>query len=125
MPSRTLVRAFFALWWVLGALLLVYSVQAASHSLTASGNGVNLHVAVLAAVEAVAALLFLVPRTMRVGGASLLVVFAFAFVLHALSGEFASHLLLYAAGVSFVMAHGRVPLALLTGHAELETPADT
>jgi len=124
MPSRTLVRAFFALWWVLGALLLVYSVQTVQHAFAASGHGVNFHVAVLASVEAVAALLFLIPRTMRVGGAGLLVVFALAFVLHAASGEFASHLLLYAAGVSFVMAHGRVPLAMLAGPAKQKVPGD-
>jgi hypothetical protein len=118
MPSRNLVRAFIALWWVLGTMLLAYSVRTAWHALAASGNAANLHVAILGSLEAVAALLFLVPRTMRLGGAALLVVFALAFVLHAARGEFGSQLLLYAAAVTFVMAHGRVPLAMVTGRPQ-------
>ena len=101
---------------ILGILLVVYSVQAAWHSL--GTNSANLHVAALSSVEAVAALLFLVPSTMRVAGAYLLAVFALAFVLHDARGEFASQLLLYAAGVTFIRVHDRVPLGVLLGHAE-------
>lgn len=121
MPSRHLVRAFFALWWILGILLIAYSVQTAWHSLKSGTDGASLHVAALASVEAVAALLFLVPSTMRVAGVCLLAAFALAFVLHLTRGEFASQLLLYAAGVTFIMVHGRVPLGMLLGHAK-QTP---
>jgi hypothetical protein len=45
-------------------------------------------------------------------------VFAAAFLLHGSRGEFASQLLLYAVAVSFVMAHGRVPLRAFLGEAK-------
>jgi hypothetical protein len=109
MPSKSIVRAFLALWWTLGILLVVYSVQTAWHALARGRDGIDVHVAILASVEAISGLLFLVPKTMRAGGACLLAVFAVAFVLHGRQGEFASQLLLYAVVVSFVMVHGRVP----------------
>jgi hypothetical protein len=118
MPSRHLVRAFFALWWILGLLLLAYSVGTAWHALRFGTGGGSLHVAALASVEAVAALLFLVPSTMRVAGVCLLATFAVAFVVHAGRGEVASQLLLYAASVIFIMVHGRVPARMLLGHAK-------
>ncbi|MCC6929457.1 MAG: hypothetical protein IT359_10745 [Gemmatimonadaceae bacterium] len=52
------------------------------------------------------------------GGTALLVIFVFALALHAARGEFASQLLTYAAAVTFVIAHGRVPLVLITGRAQ-------
>jgi hypothetical protein len=108
--SKRLVGGFLAFWWTLGVLLIVYSVQAVWHALGARGNGIDAHVALLAAVEAIAGLLFLVPKTMRAGGGCLLAVFAVACVLHGIKGEFPSQLLLYAIAVSFVMLHGRVSL---------------
>lgn len=118
MPSKYIARAFLALWWTLGVLLVVYSVQTAWHALAAPRDGIDVHVAILASVEAIAGLLFLVPKTMRAGGACLLAVFAVAFVLHGRKGEFASQLLLYAVAVSFVMVHGRVPLREFLGQAK-------
>jgi hypothetical protein len=110
MPPKSVVSAFLALWWILGVLTVVYSVQAAWHALGPGRNGIDVHVALLASVEAIAGLLFLVPKTMRAGGSCLLAVFAVAFVLHGMKGEFPSQLLLYMVAVSFVMVHGRVPL---------------
>ena|ERR1700722_12854158 len=107
MPSKSTALAFVALWWTLGVLLIVYSVQSTWHALAANRGRVDAHVAILATVEAIAGLLFLVPKTMRAGGACLLAVFAAGLVLHGREGEFASQLLLYVAAVSFVMAHGR------------------
>ena len=118
MPLKNIARAFLALWWTLGVLLVVYSVQTAWHALAAGRDGIDVHVAILASVEAIAGLLFLVPKTMRAGGACLLAVFAVALVLHGRKGEFASQLLLYAVAVSFVMVHGRVPLRELLGPAK-------
>jgi hypothetical protein len=111
-------RAFLALWWTLGVPLIMYSVQTAWHALAAGRDGIDIHVALLASVEAIAGLLFLVPKTMRTGGACLLAVFAVAFVLHGRKGAFAPQLLLYAVAVSFVMIHGRVPLRALLGRAK-------
>jgi len=118
MTSKGIARAFFVLWWTLGVLLVVYSVQTAWHALAAGRDGIVIHIAILASVEAIAGLLFLVPKTMRAGGACLLAVFAVAFVLHGRKGEFASQLLLYGVGVNFVMVHGRVPLRAFLGHAK-------
>jgi hypothetical protein len=118
MPSKSVARAFLALWWTLGVLLVVYSVQTAWHALAAHRDGIDVHVAVLASVEAIGGLLFLVPKTMRAGGACLLAVFAAALVLHGRKGEFASQLLLYAVAVGFVMVHGRIPLREFLGQAK-------
>jgi uncharacterized membrane protein YphA (DoxX/SURF4 family) len=56
-------------------------------------------------------LLFLIPRTLRIGAVGLLVTFAVAFVAHAHQREFRGELLLFAAVVLFVAVHGAVPLA--------------
>lgn len=109
MPTRNLVRAFLALWWTVGLLLFLYSVRTVIGELSVNGGGAHSHVAILAAAEAIAALLFLLPHTMRAGGIGLLVVFLLAFTLHALRGEFASQLLLYAAAVTFIVVHGPPP----------------
>jgi hypothetical protein len=89
--------------------LIGYSVEAAWRALSAGPEGIDLHFVVLACIELIAALLFLVPRTLRVGGYSLLSVFGVAFLLHCRKGEFASQLVIYAVAVSFVMFHGRIP----------------
>jgi hypothetical protein len=109
MPSRRVVRAFLALWWTLGISLVWYSADTAWHALGAGRNG-DIHVVILASVEAIAGLLFLVPKTMRAGAMCLLAVFATAIVLHGIKGEFPSQLVLYGVAVSFVMIHGRVPI---------------
>jgi hypothetical protein len=109
MPEQNTARAFLALWWTLGILLVAYSVQTAWHSLAAS-SGIDVHVAILASAEAIAGLLFLMPKTMRAGGVCLLAVFALALVLHGMKGEFESQLLIYAVAVSFVMVHGPIPV---------------
>lgn len=110
MPQRNLVRAFMALWWTLGVVLLVLSIRTALHALAPGWPGADVHAAVLGSIEAVAAVLFLVPRTTRAGGLGLLATFAVALLLHAAQGEFAAHLLIYAAGVLFVVVHGPIPL---------------
>ncbi len=46
------------------------------------------------------------PRTVRLGGAGLLLTFTSAIFIHALRGEFPGPLLIYAAGTAFVTAHG-------------------
>jgi hypothetical protein len=117
MPDQNIARAFLALWWILGILLVAYSVQTAWLSL-AAGSGVDIHVAILASTEAIAGLLFLIPKTMRAGGVCLLAVFALALALHGRKGEFEGQLLIYAVAVSLVMVQGPIPLRACLGHAK-------
>jgi hypothetical protein len=110
-PDRGLARAFRLFHVTLGLVVLVQSVQtvlAARHGTLPAGDRV--HALLLGSLEAGAALLFLVPQTMRAGAVLLLAIFAAAFGLHALRGDFALNLLVYAAGVLVVRAHGTVPL---------------
>jgi len=102
-PSQSLMRAFVFLWWTLGLVLLVVSIQTVQDTL-----GTNHHspLVLLAGTEAVAALLFLLPRTMRVGAAGLLLVLAVAFLLHLTQRQFRWDLVLYASAVVFVAIHG-------------------
>jgi hypothetical protein len=62
-----IARAFLALWWTLGILVVMYSVQTIWQALAAGRVGIDVHVTVLAAVEVIAGLLFLFPKTMRAG----------------------------------------------------------
>ena len=116
MPPRGLVRAFVVQWWTAGLLLLVWSVQTAQTAL-AAGRTHDPHVALLGLVEAAAAVLFLVPRTLRLGAVALLLSFGVAFGAHALQAEFRGDLVFYAAAVLFVAVHGPVPLAWLRSQA--------
>jgi hypothetical protein len=106
MPDASVRRAFLAFHVTLGVVLLILSAMTLRRAMAAGAGGPEHHVAILAAIEGVAALLFLIPGTMRVGGAGLLLTFAVAIVIHATRGEFPGPLLIYAAGTAFVMAHG-------------------
>jgi hypothetical protein len=115
MPGIPLRRAFVVFHVTLGVVLLILSVMTLRNAIAPQAGGPEHHVAILAGLEALAALLFLLPGTLRVGGVGLLLVFAVAIVVHALRGEFPGPLLIYAAGTALVMAHGsawgRVPEA--------------
>lgn len=105
--NRSLARAFLTLYITLGVVVLVQSVQtfldAQRGTLPAADRH---HALILGAIEAVAAILFLTPRTMQLGAIALLAIFALAFGLHAVGGDLHLTLLVYAAGVAFVLAHG-------------------
>ena len=105
MPSRHLVRSFVLLWGSLGLALFYWSVLTAQGALS-SAHGANPHVALLGGVEAVAALFFLVPRTMRLGAAGLIATCLLAFLLHTAQHEFRLDLLVLAVAVLFVAVHG-------------------
>jgi hypothetical protein len=110
MPPRRLVLSFLGLWFTLGLVVLYASVRTFVDAVNGTIHGpAHLHLSLLAGIEAVAAALFLVPRTVRVGGAGLLLTFAFGLLAHALTGEFQVILVLYAAATMFVMVHGPVP----------------
>jgi hypothetical protein len=107
MNDQTLHRSFIIFHLTLGLVVLAQSL------VTVFGVGrsdfskhAKLLVALLAGAEAVAALLFIVPATLRAGAFALLAIFFFALAFHGLHGEFPSTLLVYAAGVFFVMTHG-------------------
>ena len=107
MPSRSLVRAFLALYVTLGIVVCVESVLtvvAALHGRFSPHD--RPHALLLGNLEAGAAILFLIPRTMPAGAALLLPIFALAFVLHLAGGHPNYPLLIYAAAVVFIRVHG-------------------
>jgi hypothetical protein len=106
MATPILRRSFLAFHLTLGLTLLYLSARTALEALAPGAGPVSPHVVVVSTLEAVGATLFLLPRTLRVGGALLLVSIGAAVVLHALAGQFRGDLLVYAAGTWFVMVHG-------------------
>jgi hypothetical protein len=103
MAAAKIRQAFMVFHAVLGGVLLIMSHNLLFHALHNHGLG---HLAVIAAVEMAGALLLLIPRTLKVGGVALLVILLPGFVVHLTRGEWELQLLIYAAGVWFVMVHG-------------------
>jgi hypothetical protein len=106
MTGRHTLRFWFIAFHVtLGVVVMLQSLNTLLH---AAGHDGERHVALawFAGAEAVAAALFLIPATLRAGAYALLAIFAHAFAFHAVHGEFQSTLLVYAAGVLLVLAHG-------------------
>ena len=101
---RRLRHAFLLFHLVLGTALLWGSVHTLLHLAP-----FDRHALVIGTVEAVAAVAFLMRRTMRIGAGVLLAVLALAFLIHAGRGEWRPDLLVYAAGVLLVGVHGDVP----------------
>jgi uncharacterized membrane protein YphA (DoxX/SURF4 family) len=64
------------------------------------------HLVALGGFEAVSALLFLLPRTLRLGAAGLVLSCAVALVVHLSMGQWRGDLVLYIVAVLFVAAHG-------------------
>ncbi len=116
MNHHLLRRSFIGFHLTLGAVVMVQSLITVLHAIRAGGvPHVNLALACFAGAEVIAALLFLLPATLRVGAAVLLVIFIFAIAFHGLHGEFQSSLFVYAAGVVLVMVHGS---AFRKGHVK-------
>jgi hypothetical protein len=109
MPPIGLVRAFVVQWWTAGLVLFYLSVRTAYQGL--GGTHHDPHLVLVGGLEAIAALLFLVPRTMKIGATGLLLIFALVFVVHATLLQFRGDLLVYAAVVGFVAVHGTVPMS--------------
>jgi hypothetical protein len=102
MVQREHLRRMFVLFHVvLGLTLLVGSVMTAWNG----GRG-DIHIRLIGTVEAVGALMFLFPRTLRPGAWLLILTIAVALVFHSLMGQWRGDLLVYAAGVGFVAVHG-------------------
>jgi hypothetical protein len=106
MASPTLRRSFFAFHLTLGLTLLLFSARTAIEALVPAAGHANPHIGLLAIIEATGASLFLFRRTLRVGGALLLLSIGLALLVHATSGQFRGDLLIYATATWFVMIHG-------------------
>lgn len=102
--------------WTVGVVVLIESLDFAlsastAHFLAKSGLPLWLPKA-LGGTEIVAAVLFLLPFTARVGSYCLLVIFAFAAVVHVLHGQYNIGILaVYAAAVLVCMSHSENRLA--------------
>jgi hypothetical protein len=105
MRSRNLIRGFLLLWLVTGLVLLIGSIDTVRFALGSPGHS-NPHLALLGGVEAIAAALFFLPVSMRLGAVGLLFTIVIAFAVHVFLHQFRPDLLLYAAAVSFVGIHG-------------------
>ena len=106
-PER-IRRAFLVFHLTLGFALLWGSVHTLMHL-----GGNDVHALVIGSVEAIAAVAFLIPWTLRLGAALLLLTLVGAVLVHAGRGEWRPDLLVYASGVILVAVHGttyRVPL---------------
>jgi predicted secreted protein len=105
MPPLRLLRSFLALWWVVGIGLLALSVRTVALAFE-RGQVLDPHMALIGGVEAAAAILFLVPRTLRAGAAGLLLTIAIAWLAHAHGQLVRWDLAIDAAAVLFVAVHG-------------------
>jgi uncharacterized membrane protein YphA (DoxX/SURF4 family) len=116
MPPLGLVRAFVMQWWTAGIVFLYLSVKTVHQGLQ-PGSAHDPHLILVGGAEALAALLFLIPRTLRIGAIGLLVIFAAVLLIHALRFELRGDLLVYGCVVSFVAVHGPVPVSWLRSRA--------
>jgi uncharacterized membrane protein YphA (DoxX/SURF4 family) len=96
--------------WTLGLVVILESGQfvfsaSAAHSFAKTGLPLWIRPA-LGIVEILAAVLFLVPFTARLGGYLLIVIFVLAAVIHLLHGQYGVEgLVVYAVAVLVCMAH--------------------
>src|SRR5947208_8818252 len=106
------------MYLTVGIVLLVESLRTLVHAVSHLAGKV--HLAGLAAVETVAVLLFLLPRTLRLGGGILAAILLIAAGAHALRGEFPSALLVDAAAVLFIGIQGSTPSPDWTTRSRLD-----
>lgn len=99
--SERLRWAFVTFHLVLGLALLWGSIHTVLHL-----GPTDIHARLIGSIEAVGAIAFLVPRSFRFGAGILLLTLVLAVVLHAARAEWRPDLLVYAAGVLLVAAHG-------------------
>jgi uncharacterized membrane protein YphA (DoxX/SURF4 family) len=106
MAASRVRYSFVAFHLTLGLGLFYASARTALHAWHSTDDMTRLHLFLLGAIEAVGALLFLIPQTLRLGATLLLATIAVAFLTHLHLGDVRADLLIYAAGVWFVMTHG-------------------
>ncbi|HTK81833.1 MAG TPA: hypothetical protein VL633_06035 [Bacteroidota bacterium] len=105
MNTLSLRRTFVLFHITLAAVIFAQSIQTLTnvgHLRSADPSGS--HLLMLAGAEAVAAILFVVPKTLRLGSIVLLFIFLLAISVHGIVHEMG--LLVYGAGVLFVAVHG-------------------
>ena len=105
MTGTGLRRAFVTFHLTLGVIVFIESAFAVFHSLhspTESQLGAILPW--FAGAEAIAAIMLLVPQTLKIGGIILLTIFIAVLVVHGPADGMP--LFVYATGVIFVMMHG-------------------
>ena len=98
-------RSFTAFHLVLGLGILWLSVLTVMGAARPDAGHHDLHAVAVGAVEAIGALLFLFPRTLRAGAVLLLLTIGIATAVHAFRGHLRVDLLIYAAGVWLVASH--------------------
>ena len=105
MTAPWLRRSFVLFHLTLGVVVLIESVLAVVHALhSATTSHLNTILPWFAGIEALAAIMFLIPQTLKIGGPVLLLIFLAAIIVHGPADGMP--LIVYAAGVIFVMAHG-------------------
>jgi hypothetical protein len=105
MKSKSFRSAFVVFHLMLGAVVFLQSVGTVLRATSGHlADVMRSHLLLLALAEAIAAILFLLPKTGRIGGGVLLIIFAIALAVHGIRGELS--LLVYAAGVVLVMIEG-------------------
>ena len=105
MPAKSPIVAFRILWWTLGLGLFVLSVTTVIGA--TAGPHPDLHALLIGGLEAISAILFLIPKTLRVGATGLLITLFIAFAIHGIAlKHFRWDLLIYGAAVYFVASHG-------------------
>ena len=97
--------SFILLHVSLGILLAVGGATTAWEAYRAADPHAA-HLVALGGVEAISALLFLLPRTLRLGAAGLVLCCGVALVVHLSMGQWRGDLVLYIVAVLFVAAHG-------------------
>lgn len=103
MTSQRYAFIFFHL--TLATIVFVESVMTVFHALHYPADShLGMILPWFAGLEAIAAVLFAIPKTLKIGGWMLLVIFAFAIITHGPLHQMP--LFVFAAGVIFVMVHG-------------------
>lgn len=104
MSDVTARRALVVLHLTLGVVAAIDAAWALLHALEDLGD--HAHYAAIAGVQLAAALLFLVPRTVRVGGWILVVIFGIGALVRAWHFDFAGPFFVYAAAALYLTLRG-------------------
>ncbi len=99
-------RSFQVFHVVLALGLLAASLPGLWHALPELGEPGHMHFAFVMGLGSLGAVLLLIPRTVRWGGAALLVVLLPSFIAELTHGDLQFQHLINAAAVWFVMMHG-------------------
>jgi hypothetical protein len=106
MNTARLRWAFVALHLTLSLALFYLSLRTVLHGLRSSGGAEAAHEIVIGGLEALGALLLLIPRTLGIGAVLVLLTIGVAILLHAVTGTIRADLFVYAAATWFVWVHG-------------------